>query len=94
MFEVPVTEFPVFFVSAPDGYRYVTRAQLDEILISASDTSVKDDEVLFNVYQFTSEYLWGVENGGGERHFHITKESLAYYRKRKGTLFEIVANEA
>lgn len=94
LFEIPEEAFPVFFVSAPDGYRNVSRVQLRDLLSSVSAPSGEADDVLFNVYCFSGEYLWGGETGGStEWHHHVTSESLAHFRNKEGTLFEVVCGE-
>jgi hypothetical protein len=94
LLEIPEEGFPVFFVSDPDGYRHVSRKQLQELLASSA-ISGEGEEVLFNVYCFSGEYLWGAEfEGGTEWHHHVTNESLAHFRSKEGTLFEVVCGEA
>jgi len=91
-YEVSEKAFPVFFVVRERDYECMSRLQVQELLASVIPTE-SNDSVLFNVYIFTGEYLWGAEGRGNtERHFHVTGDSLSHYRSGEGSLWENIAH--
>jgi len=80
LFEVEGLGFPIFFISAPEGYRHVSLAALKSHL-AAAEVGMPE-EMLFNVYRFSGEYLWSTPGRDQTSlHMHVTSESLADYRR-------------
>jgi hypothetical protein len=50
------------------------------------------EEMLFNVYRFSGEYLWSTSGRDQTSlHMHVTSESLADYRRGEGELAEVLS---
>jgi hypothetical protein len=90
LFEVEGLGFPVFFVGVPEGYRHLSLAALKSHLAAAEVGMA--EEMLFNVYRFSGEYLWSTPGRDQTAlHMHVTSESLAHYRLGKGELAQALS---
>ena len=90
LFEVEDQDFPIFFISVPGGFRHLSRAGLESHLATAE--AGLPEEMLFNVYRFSGEYLWSTPSSDQTaQHMHVTSEALAEYRSGRGELAEVLS---
>jgi hypothetical protein len=83
LFEFNARAFPVHFVGGSLSYSFLPLAEVIAKLNSAPIG--KPGEVMFNVYKFSREYVWGVQENSS--HFHITNETVADFRAGRGELY-------
>lgn len=86
LFEFDASGFPVYFVGGSLDYTFTAEAELIAKLSSAPIGM--PESILFNIYRFSEEYVWGEKEFC--THYHIDNESLVEFRAGRGALYAAV----